>query len=109
MFRILEKASSTGLVTAVFCEIFSAADAVRALGHSGFEEQDIELIGVLSGHTPDLFWFLVGMGIPADQAEYYNARFEEGAILVMVRTLPVHRKQIARRVLKRFGGIFAGG
>ena len=109
MFRIVKEASSPPLVTAVFCEMFSAADAVRALGHNGFDEQDIEIIGVLSGHAPDLSWFLVGMGIPVHHAKYYNARFEDGAFLVLVRTFPVHKKQIARRVLKRFGGVCPAG
>ncbi|MGA8149992.1 MAG: hypothetical protein WB952_03520 [Terriglobales bacterium] len=103
MFSNIEE-TSPALVTGVFCEIFSAADAVRALNDSGFEDRDIDLIGVLSGRAPDLSWFLVDMGVPADHADYYNSRFEDGAILVLVRTAPSHKKQVAQRVLKRYGG-----
>jgi len=96
--------SSPALVTGVFCEIFSAADAVRALNESGFDDEDIDLVGVLGGQAPDLNWFLLGMGIPADQGAYCNACFEEGAILVMVRTPPSQRKQVAQKLLKQHGG-----
>jgi len=103
MFSYIED-SSPALVTGVFCEIFSAADAVRALNESGFDDEDIDLVGVLGGQAPDLNWFLLGMGIPADHAAYCNARFEDGAILVMVRTPPSQRKQVAQKLLKRYGG-----
>jgi hypothetical protein len=94
----------TEWVIGVFCEVFSAADAVRALNASGFEDDDIELIGVLSGRAPDLEMVLLGMGIPASHADYCNACFEHGAVLVSVRTLPTHRRKIALKLLKQHGG-----
>jgi len=103
MFRNVRE-TPPALVTGVFCEIFSAADAVRALNDSGFEDRDIDLIGVISGRAPDLSGFLADMGIPSDHTDYYNARFEDGAVLVVVRTPPSYMKEVAERVLKRYGG-----
>ena len=96
---------SQTLVTGIFCEAFSAADAIRALAESGFAEHEIDLIGVLSGRAPDLSWFLLAMGIPPHHAEYYNACFEHGAVLVMVRTPPSYRRTVALEVIRQHGGV----
>jgi hypothetical protein len=53
----IKENAPTEWVIGVFCEVFSAADAVRALNASGFEDDDIELIGVLSGRAPIWKWF----------------------------------------------------
>jgi hypothetical protein len=98
--------SETPFVTGVFCEIFGATDAVRALTNSGFEEHEIDLIGILHSGSTDLRWVLHGLGLPEQEYEFYNSCFEHGAVLVMVRTLPSHRRDIARKVLKRHGGTF---
>ena len=105
MFRNSNREPET-LVAGVFCEPFSAADAVRALNDSGFEDHDIDLIGILSGRAPDLSWFLVGMGVPPAETEYYNTCMENGGVLVLVRTLASYRRSLARRVLRRHGGTF---
>ena len=94
------------LVAGVFCEAFGAADAVRALNDHGFDDDDIDLIGILSGRAPDLSWFLRDMGVPDDHASYYNAYLGEGAIVVMVRTEESRNRDVAVRLLRRHGGTF---
>jgi len=105
MFESRDNNAET-LVTGVFCEVFSAAEAVRALNESGFQDEDINLIGVLSGRAPDLRGFLRAMGVPAGHAAYYNACFEHGAVLITVKTPPSYRKKIAIRLLRQCGGTF---
>lgn len=100
------KNDESAWVTSVFCELSSAAGAVRALNASGFEDDDIELIGVLSGTVPDLTVVLGGLGIPYSHAEYYNACFEHGAVLVIVKTLPLDRRKAALKLLRQHGGHF---
>ncbi len=98
----------TSPVTGVFCEPFSAAEAIRTLIESGFADHEIDLLGVLSGRPPNLIWFLRNLGLPHEQAEYCNACLSEGAVLVMVQTppsCPSRRRKIALEVLKQHGGV----
>lgn len=104
MLRDYDTKTSDTLVMCIFCEPFSAAEAVRALTESGFAA--IDLIGVLGENVPDLTYFLLGIGVPSDHAEYYSDSFEDGAVLVMVRTSPSRQSNIARQILKRWGGNF---
>src|SRR5262249_8989200 len=96
----------TDLVAGVFCEGFGAAGAVQALNDYGFDDEDIDLIGVLSGRAPDLRWFLLDLGVSERHARYYNAHLEEGAILVMVRTPVSRMRDDALKLLRRHGGTF---
>ena len=100
------KESLNPWVTSIFFELSSAAGAVRALNTNGFHDQDIELIGVLSGRAPDLGAVLLQMGIPAHYRDYYNACFEHGAVLLSVRTLPSDRRKVALKLLRQYGGSF---
>jgi hypothetical protein len=43
---------SPTLVTGIFCEPFSAANAIAALLRRGFADHDIHAVGVLEGHAP---------------------------------------------------------
>lgn len=95
------------LITGLFCEMFSAAGAVKELTDRGFADTEIDLIGVLNGSVTDLSRLLRRAGVPAEEVELYSDCFEHGAVLVMVRTLPAQEWRIARHVLKRHGGIFA--
>ena len=100
--------SIISLVTGVFCEPFSAADAIRRLTESGFADHEIDLLGVLSGRPPNLIWFLLDLGLPDEHAEYFNACLSEVAVLVMVQTPPSRtskKRKIALEVLKQHGGI----
>ena len=93
-------------IASVFCEPFSAANAVKALDEMGFTDNEIDLIGVLGASNADLSWLLCGIGIPSEHATYYHTLFEDGAVLLMVSAQQLHRRETAARVLKRHGGIF---
>jgi hypothetical protein len=100
--------SIISLVTGVFCEPFSAADAIRRLTENGFTDLEINLLGVLSGRPPNLIWSLQNLGLPRDHAEYCNACLSEGAVLVMVQIPASHssrKRKLALRVLKQHGGM----
>ena len=92
------------VVTAWFCEPFAAASAIRALTQVGFDDADIELVGVLGGSIPNLPW-LCSMGVPAEQAWYYQSCFEDGGVLLFVPTAQYIKRQIAMAVLEQQGGI----
>src|SRR5215475_120453 len=72
------------VVTAVFCEPFTAANAIRELTQLGFEDTDIDLVGVLAGAWPNSR-SLSDIGVPAEHASYYQDRFEDGGVLLVVR------------------------
>jgi hypothetical protein len=100
--------SIISLVTGVFCEPFSASDAIRRLTESGFADHEIDLLGVLSGRPPNLIWSLQSLGLTRGHAEYCNACLSEGAVLVMVQIPPPYaswKRKIALRVLKQHGGV----
>jgi hypothetical protein len=86
--------------------MMSAADAVRALSACGFEDDDIELFGVLSGKA-DLTRPLLTLGVPVNEIDYYSTWFEHGAVLVIVRTSPYSRRNVASKLLRQCGGTLA--
>lgn len=92
------------VITAVFCEPFTAANAIRELMQVGFEDADIDLIGVLAGPWPNSR-SLSDIGVPAEHASYYQACFEDGGVLLIVRVRQWVKKQIASTVLEQQGGI----
>ena len=106
MFWSRDNHSNPSWVTSIFFELPSAMGALQALNASGFEDDDIELIAVLSGKAPDLTVILHHLGIPAYHAECYNECFEHGAVLLIVRTIPSGRRKTALRLLEQHGGIF---
>jgi hypothetical protein len=91
------------VVTAWFCEPFAAASAIRALTQVGFNDADIELFGVLAGSIPNLPW-LCSMGIPPEQALYYQTCFEDGGVLLFLPAAHHIKRQIAVAVLEQQGG-----
>lgn len=96
------------LVTGIFYEPFSAADAIHRLTESGFDDHEIDLLGVLSGRPPNLIWSLQNLGLTRDHADYCNACLSEGAVLVMVQIPPSYasrKRKIALRVLKQHGAV----
>lgn len=92
------------VVTALFCELFAAANAVRALTQVGFQDADIDLVGVLAGSAPNVRWFYK-IGVPLEHALYYQSCFEDGGVLLFVRVGQRVCKQIALAVLEQEGGI----
>ena len=96
------------LVTGIFWEPFSAANAIAALLRRGFADHDIHAVGVLEGHAPAISEFLLAIGLPSDVAAFYSECFDDGAVLLMVRVDPGHRKKkIAIELLKHYGGVCA--
>jgi hypothetical protein len=83
-----------------------AGDAVDALTHAGFAECDLELVGVLHGHLPNLSVFCWSVGMPSEHASYYQACFEDGGAVLVVRTRQRTDSQLASAVLRKYGGIF---
>lgn len=102
-----ENSNSGVPVSAVFCELFTATNAVRALSDQGFEESDVDVVGALNGRVPELACFLRETGVPSEQVSYYENCFEEGAVLVVVHVKQSTRKRRARAVLKEQGGSLA--
>src|SRR5215831_6972295 len=92
------------VVTAWFCEPFAAASAIRALTQVGFNDADIELVGVLAGSIPNLPW-LCSMGVPPEQALYYQTCFEDGGLMLFLPTAQHIKRQVALAVLEQQGGI----
>lgn len=92
------------VITALFCEPFAAANAIRVLTQVGFQDADIELVGVLAGSAPNPRW-LCNIGVPPEHALYYQTCFEDGGVLLFLRTAQRVRKQIALAVLEEEGGI----
>jgi hypothetical protein len=64
------------------------------------------LLGVLAGRAPDVSNCLITMGMHPIDATYCNNCFEDGAVLLLVRTEGNHDKRIALEVIRRYGGIF---
>ena len=97
--------SSDILVTAGFYEVFTAANAIKALNQVGFEDDDIGMIGVLAGPSADLSRFCHDIGLPREHALYYQSSFEDGGVLLLVRARESFMIETALVVLSEKGGI----
>lgn len=98
--------SSRPQVTGLFWEAFDAASAISALVRSGFAEDDIHALGVLTGGAPIFGDVLLAMGIPRGDANFYGNCLGDGAVLLIVHTEPVYKKKTAIAVLEQHGGVF---
>ncbi|HZR66395.1 MAG TPA: hypothetical protein VFA85_14710 [Terriglobales bacterium] len=105
MLRAPGCGSSEVLVSAGFYEVFTAANAIRALNQVGFEDDDIGMIGVLAGPSIDLSQFCHEIGLPIEHARYYQTSFEDGGVLLLVRARESFMKNTALAVLNAKGGI----
>jgi hypothetical protein len=96
--------TSQPLITALFWELSSVGNAIEALLHTGFTDDDIEAVGVLSGSAFDFTGFLDSVGLPRVDAVYYNDCLQDGAVLLIVRSH--HQKRhTAAELVWRHGGI----
>jgi hypothetical protein len=93
------------LVTAGFYEAFTAASAIRALNQVGFPDDDIGMVGLLAGPPTSLVCFCEAIGVPQEHASYYSNSFEDGGILLIVRTRKLSMKEAALAILNEKGGI----
>lgn len=105
MFRAPGCSNSEIVVSAGFYEVFTAANAIRALNQVGFEDDDIGMIGVLTGPSLDLTRFCDDIGLPLEHAKYYQTSFEDGGVLLLVRARESFMEKTALAVLNAKGGI----
>jgi hypothetical protein len=102
-----QRGNSEVVVSAAFYDLFTAASAIKALNEMGFEDCDLDLIAFLAGCQPEISCFFEEAGVPREHASYYQACFEDGGALVIVRACQSRRKNVAFAVLKERGGDFA--
>lgn len=98
------RSNSRMLVSGIFCEPFSVANAIAGLLRSGFANNDIHAVGVLQGQVPAVSEFLLAIGLPIDLATLYSDYFADGGVLLLVRIEPTRRKT-AFKLMKRYGGM----
>ncbi|HEX6805589.1 MAG TPA: hypothetical protein VF133_18055 [Terriglobales bacterium] len=96
---------SETVISAAFGDLFTAGSAIEALTQAGFGENDVELVGVLHGQLPNLSRLCNHMGMPAEHASYYQACFEDGGVLLVVRAYQRSRSHTALAVLRQCGGV----
>ena len=101
------RTDSEAVISALFCELFTAVNALQALNEAGLEDSDLELIGVLAGGIPDLTGFLSKTGVPGEHAAYYQTCFEDGGVLILVHARQPALQKKALAVLKEQGGTVA--
>jgi len=98
--------NSLSITTGIFCEPFSAGNAIAALLESGFSEVDIQAVGVLEGQGRAAEELLQASGIGNGETTLYSQLFEDGALLVIVRLDEQGTKhRVAADVLKKHGGV----
>jgi hypothetical protein len=78
--------------------------AIAALMREGFSEFEIDALGVLCCHAPDLTDLLFSMGVEPERAIFYNDCFADGAILLIVCTEPGRRARSAVNIMRQHGG-----
>ena len=92
-------------VTAIFWEGLSVGEAVDRLLRVGFSDCDVSAVGVLAGRAPDLSEFFASHCIPADQSNYFNECFKDGAIVLIIRADTPSDKRRALDVVLQSGGV----
>jgi hypothetical protein len=78
---------------------------LAALLGAGFPDTDVDAIGVLEGRVPNLREFLESQGIPHVDAVYYNHCFQDGGILLIIRTPTACDERSVLEVVLRHDGI----
>jgi len=101
-----KETTGSQIVSAGFCDLFRAGDALQALARAGFSEGDLALVGVLDGQVPNLSAFCWNIGMPLEHASYYQECFEDGGVLLVIRVRQRNDSQFAVSVLRQYGGIF---
>src|SRR5437773_936009 len=87
------------VVIGVFENSAEAEQAVRELQHAGFSNEQIKYSVKKDG--PGILDGLVGMGLPYDEASFYNNEFLAGHTVVAVRA--PERQQEAYEILRLSG------
>jgi len=90
------------LIVGVFRDEAAAQSAVSALNNAGFSKDQIGVALREGGMvTPTLLQDLMKLGVPQDQASYYDKEYRAGHAVVSVR--PEGREQVVRDILMRHG------
>ena len=93
------------VLTGLVWDTFGMADAIAALMRGGFTEFEIDALGVLCGHAPDLTDVLFSIGVEREQAIFYNDCFADGAMLLIMCTEPGRRARSALNIMRQHGCI----
>ena len=94
-------AATGGIVGAGIGAILAATGAFVIPGIGPFVSAGILATAIVGGAAGALVGALVGLGIPREEAEYYNRRVEEGSALVTLD--PEGRESDARTILLHHG------
>jgi hypothetical protein len=94
-------------VSSLFWDGFDAAQAMADLSQSGFASEDVSAFGTLTGRVPNLDRCLLAMGLSPSESAYFAECFDEGAVVLVVHAHEAEQRNIATRLLRRHGGLFA--
>lgn len=94
-------------VSSLFWDSFDAAQAIADLSQSGFATEDVSAFGTLSGRVPDLDRCLLAMGLTPSESAYFVDCFDDGAVVLVVHAHEAEQRNVATRLLRRHGGLFA--
>jgi len=94
--------SRSPLIVGVFRDETAARNAVKALQDAGFSNDQIGIALREGGMvTKTLLQDLMKLGVPQDQASYYESEYRAGRVIVSVR--PDGQEQEARNILMNYG------
>lgn len=92
----------TPIAIGIFQEEIRAKEAVDALRTAGFRYDQVGVAIQSSQHaTSDLEGDLVNLGVPQEQANYYDSEYQTGHIVVSIR--PDGREEEAQDILSSNG------
>jgi hypothetical protein len=94
-------------VSSLFWDGFEAARAMADLAQSGFASEDVSAFGTFSGRIPNLVRCLLAMGLTPSESAYFAECFDEGAVVLVVHAHEAEQRNVATRLLRRHGGLFA--
>lgn len=94
-------------VSGLFWDGFDAAQAIADLSQSGFATEDVSAFGTLTGRVPNLDRYLLAMGLTPSESAYFAECFDEGAVVLVVHAQEAGQRNVAARLLRRHGGLFA--
>ena len=94
-------------VSSLFWDGFDAAQAITDLSQSGFATEDVSAFGTLTGRVPNLDRCLLAMGLTPSESAYFAECFDEGAVVLVVHAHEAEQRNVAARLLRRHGGLFA--
>jgi len=98
--------SESPIIVGVFEDLAQAQQAMNELQRAGVSNEQIHY-SVRGATSTGIFNDLVDLGLPQDEASYYENEFESGHTIVMVKTS--ERQREVRVILHRYGAYNASG